>query len=76
MVIKLSASFGDDGMLSVELAVSAHGVLVCLGTVGSLFSLLFVSLQSLLEVAPDLLLATACCQQSDGKQEVWICCSK
>ena len=44
--MEFSANLGDGGMLSVELTVSAHGVLVCLGTVGSLFLLFFVSLES------------------------------
>ena len=46
----LSTNFSDGGMLSIELAVSAHSVLTCIGSVSSLLSLLFDSVESLLKV--------------------------
>ena len=48
----MSAVLGETGMLSVELAVSAHGVLISISSVGSQFLLFSDLVESLLEVAP------------------------
>ena len=55
MAIELSAELGYGNILSVELAVSVHGVFVCLSSVSCLLFLLFGLVDLILEVVPVLL---------------------
>ena len=55
MVTELSTNLGDGGILSVEVMVSAHGVLTHFGGVCSVLFLLSDSVKSLLEVASAIL---------------------